>query len=680
MYKKVEHLFTAYKDAPDDYRNIADEVKSLHIIIEEAARHFDESTTLSTKKQQGGKEVLEGCQNVLKDLDALIEKYNALAPANANTSQFFRRVKFGTEDIVTLRARLTSNTTLLNGFIQGLDITTITITTIEYIMLISQRSCKLDEMQALSSHKLDEMQAQLNIVLGLRRSSSLASYAGSINTKKVYRNFCKGLFESGVTAEMIKSKEKEIHNMFKPQNATTSGQVEVSSQIIDVSTNAGQSQLLEGGNSSDSETLAPLPTILTESNQNRLRFPRVLPPVDFLVGPLMLDAAKAGNFKRLKSTLGIVRDINFMDDTGATALHKAASGGYNNIVQLLLSKGASIEATDKDNHSPLHLAAWNGHISTMELLLSKGASIAKRASIAVMMHDNDTPLHCAAWYGHTSTVELLLSKGTSIEATDKYNDTPLHSAARRGNNSTVELLLSKGASIEAMNSFNDTPLHCAAQDSHTSTVELLLSKGASIEATNNFNDTPLHLATWYGHTSTVELLLSKGASIVATNKDNDTPLHLATWYGHTSTVELLLSKGASIEAMNKDNNTPLHRAAWNGHTSTVELLLSKGASIKATNNNNNTPLHFAARYGHTSTVEILLSKGASIEAVDKYNDTPLHLAADDGHTSTVELLLSKGASIEATNKRNYTPLQLARLYSRNTRVVKLLERAKVTNS
>ena len=75
-------VYTAYKDAPDDYRNIADEVDSLHIIIEEATQHFDESTTLSTKKQQRGKKVLEGCQNLLKDLDALIEKYNALAPSN----------------------------------------------------------------------------------------------------------------------------------------------------------------------------------------------------------------------------------------------------------------------------------------------------------------------------------------------------------------------------------------------------------------------------------------------------------------------------------------------------------------------------------------------------------------------------------------------------------------------
>ena len=130
-------VYTAYKDAPDDYRNIADEVKSLHIIINKAARHF-ESTTLSNTIQQEGKEVLEGCQNVFKDLDALIERYKVLAPANADRSQVFRRIKLGTEDIVTLRARLTSNTVLLNSFIQRLDIATYYYyyITIEYIMLI----------------------------------------------------------------------------------------------------------------------------------------------------------------------------------------------------------------------------------------------------------------------------------------------------------------------------------------------------------------------------------------------------------------------------------------------------------------------------------------------------------------------------------------------------------------
>ena len=348
--------------------------------------------------------------------------------------------------------------------------------------------------------------------LVLRRTSSrdsLISLAGSINTKTVYGNFCKDLFESGVTAEMIKGKEKEIHNMihnmFKPRNATSSSQievnsqVEVSSQIIDINTNTGQSQLPKGGNSSDSETLAPLPTVSTE---NRSRFPRVLPSVDFLAGPSMLDAAKAGNIKRLKSTLGYVRDINFVDDTGATALHHAASGGYNDIVQLLLSKGASIEATYHYNYTPLHRAAQYGYTSTVELLLSKGALI------EVVDKNKGTPLHLAAANGRTSTVELLLSKGASIEARSESNYTPLHFAALNGRTSTVELLLAKGASIEARSQFNYTPLHVATLNGDSSTVELLLSKGASIEAMSEFNNTPLQLARQrpYLDTKVVELL------------------------------------------------------------------------------------------------------------------------------------------------------------------------------
>ena len=582
-------VYTAYKDAPDDYRNIADEVKSLHIIINEAARHF-ESTTLGNQKQQRGKEVLESCQNVLQDLDTLIEKYNALVPANANTSRVFRRIKLSTEDITILRARLISNTILLNSFVQRLDLATITITiTIEYIMLISQRSC--------DSH---ELRAQLDKLV-LRRTisrDSLSSLAGSFNANKDFRNFCNGLSESGVTAEMIISKGKEIHNMFKPQDATTSSE-------IDVSTNTDQSQL-PGGNSSDSET-SPLPTISTEPNRNRSRFAWARPLVNFLVSP---DAASVEDTKHLTSTVGYVRD------TGATTLHEAASGGYNDIVQLLLTNGASIEATDKHNDTPLHLAAWDGHTSTVELLLSKGASI------EAMNEFNNTPLHRAAWNGHTNTVELLLSKGASIKATNKDNLTPLHRAAWNGHTSTVELLLIKGAPIEAVNNDNYTPLHNAARRGHTSTVELLLSKGASIEATNDFNNTPLHCAASGGHTSTVELLLTKGSSIEATNYYNNTPLHHAAWNGHTSTVELLLSKGASIEVVDVVNYTPLHRAAQYGHTSTVELLLSKGASIEATDNDNNTPLHLARLHYNTRVVELLERAKAtnSLETYEPYLD------------------------------------------------------------
>ena len=117
---------TAYKDAPDNYRHISEEVKSLQTMIDKAVHHFN-SPTLNSNNRQEGQKVLEGCESVLEDLDSLIEKYNSLSPV--------KKVQLGIiEDIPTLRARLISNTGFLNSFIQRYDISTITI---EYIMLIS---------------------------------------------------------------------------------------------------------------------------------------------------------------------------------------------------------------------------------------------------------------------------------------------------------------------------------------------------------------------------------------------------------------------------------------------------------------------------------------------------------------------------------------------------------------
>ena len=108
-------VYTAYKDAPDDYRHISGEVESLQIIINKAARYF-EGTTLDSNSQQEGQKVLKGCQSVLEGLNCLIEKYNSLA--SPGTSQVLQRIKLGTEDVATLRVRLIANTGLLNGFIQ----------------------------------------------------------------------------------------------------------------------------------------------------------------------------------------------------------------------------------------------------------------------------------------------------------------------------------------------------------------------------------------------------------------------------------------------------------------------------------------------------------------------------------------------------------------------------------
>ena len=226
-------------------------------------------------------------------------------------------------------------------------------------MLISLHSCDSEKVQT-----------QLNSLLGLRRTmskDSIVSFAGSINTKKAYKKFCKGLFAIGVTADVLKQNEKDIQDMLK---------LATSNQTDDSSSGSTDPNLPPEVRASSSAETSPISTtISTETPRFRSRFSWARPPIDFLVGPLMLSAAEAGNTKRLISTLEYVRNIDSVDDYGETALHKAAFMGHKDAVEVLLSNGASVDAMNNYDSSPLHYATIGGQIAVVELLLSKGASV-----------------------------------------------------------------------------------------------------------------------------------------------------------------------------------------------------------------------------------------------------------------------------------------------------------------
>ena len=109
-------VYTGYKDAPEDFRNISHEVKALHIIVE---RHKDEfrDKTLSLDVAAQLREILEGCTHVLDDLNKLRMKYMSLGSGQGSSSHAVDRLKWTQENIQELRARLISNTGLLTLFI-----------------------------------------------------------------------------------------------------------------------------------------------------------------------------------------------------------------------------------------------------------------------------------------------------------------------------------------------------------------------------------------------------------------------------------------------------------------------------------------------------------------------------------------------------------------------------------
>ncbi|XP_065565838.1 26S proteasome non-ATPase regulatory subunit 10-like [Artemia franciscana] len=159
-----------------------------------------------------------------------------------------------------------------------------------------------------------------------------------------------------------------------------------------------------------------------------------------------------------------------------TALHCAARKGNLEICQLLVSKGAIIDALDSDNRTALHFAASEGNLEICQLLVSKGATVDALDS------DNWTALHFAASKGNLEICQLLVSKGTIIDTVDSDNWTALFYAVAMNQLHVIEYLLEKGANPNAKDHKRITVLHEAAFKGNLEICELLVSKGAIIDA------------------------------------------------------------------------------------------------------------------------------------------------------------------------------------------------------
>ncbi|MDP6527056.1 MAG: ankyrin repeat domain-containing protein, partial [Kiritimatiellia bacterium] len=87
--------------------------------------------------------------------------------------------------------------------------------------------------------------------------------------------------------------------------------------------------------------------------------------------------------------------------------------------------------------TPLHHAAWGGHKEIAELLIAKGAEVDAN-------HDGEgTPLHNAA-YGHKEIAELLIDEGADVNAKDDEGETPLDFAILVGRDEIADLLRKHG--------------------------------------------------------------------------------------------------------------------------------------------------------------------------------------------------------------------------------------------
>jgi len=164
------------------------------------------------------------------------------------------------------------------------------------------------------------------------------------------------------------------------------------------------------------------------------------------------------------------------------------NGTTDDVRHFIEKKGIGVNVTNDKGYTPLHFAAGKSSLAIAELLVSKGANVNAKNRIG-------TPLHVAAHHGNIEVMQFLISNKANINAEDEDFNTPLHYASNASNLAIIELLISSGANVNAKSNLG-TPLHVAAmQVGNIEVAKFLISAGADVNAKGANGFTPLDAAS-----------------------------------------------------------------------------------------------------------------------------------------------------------------------------------------
>ncbi|ETS78724.1 hypothetical protein PFICI_08577 [Pestalotiopsis fici W106-1] len=108
-----------FADAPDQFRQLTDEVRNLTTVLNDVLVLLDEHD-LSEKQTISLREIKDSCQHVLDDIKRVAEKYSTLVPQDTTVKRRAKRVwkrfKWDPNEARDLRSRITSNITVLQSF------------------------------------------------------------------------------------------------------------------------------------------------------------------------------------------------------------------------------------------------------------------------------------------------------------------------------------------------------------------------------------------------------------------------------------------------------------------------------------------------------------------------------------------------------------------------------------
>ena len=225
----------------------------------------------------------------------------------------------------------------------------------------------------------------------------------------------------------------------------------------------------------------------------------------------IISFIESGDFQTIKKlieskSLDVNYNLEIDEYSKSTPLIQAIKYKQTDIINYLLENNADVNLKEElTGFTPL-MASLN-NIAIAELLIEKGADIEAKDD------DGINALVYASTYNDEEMVKFLLEKGadanTVCEIENEHTDiasTPLMNAAYRGNTNIINMLLENGANINYTTDFGMTALIMAASFNQFEAAKILLENNADTSITDEYGRTALDLAKSEDYEDIVALL------------------------------------------------------------------------------------------------------------------------------------------------------------------------------
>jgi ankyrin repeat protein len=289
-------------------------------------------------------------------------------------------------------------------------------------------------------------------------------------------------------------------------------------------------------------------------------------------------ASEMSNFLLINAS-----DPNARRRDGKTALHLAAVRGYDDLVRMLIHRGAVPDVRDADGKTPLDVATGSAIAALQNTSSIDRVSYTRRYSQDLAgkpVTPDDTyglpqelinQFSSVAHFDFEKVKQLQKLCPMLINTRATWDELGIEAAAHMGLVPMANYLADLGAPVST----------CTATlvGAHEMVKRLLTEEPACIRE-RGAHDLPLLAYTAYGdqRVDTAELLLKAGADVHVTAFGRTT-LHIAAGKGHLELAELLLERGADVNATVKTKAglvTPLGLAVQAKQSKMADLLTARG--------------------------------------------------------------------------------------------------------